>query len=92
MQHKRDRAKTTAALNIAAVSIEGAAAGASLLTNPMGENISAAPHIISNFLPLFPSAEVININSLTLSIFNSAGIFGSESSSSNINFQEYKIE
>jgi len=81
-QRKRDLAKTPAALNIAALSIGEAVTGASLLTNPIGENISAAPHIISNFLPLFPSAEVINIDSLTLSIFNSAGKFGSESSSS----------
>ena len=43
MQHKRDMAKTTAALNIAALSIEGAAAGAVLAADAMGEDISAAP-------------------------------------------------
>ena len=54
MQQKRDLAKTTAALNIAALSIEGAAAGAALAADAMGEDISAAPHNSNSPLPLLP--------------------------------------
>ena len=58
MQHKRDIAKTTAALNIAALSIEGAAAGAVLAADAMGEDISAAPLNSNLPTPLLPLPRV----------------------------------
>ena len=71
MQQKRDLAKTTAALNIAALGIEGAAGGDALAANTMREDISAAPHNSNSPQPRATAAILVyNINIYSLYIFN----------------------
>ena len=50
-QRNRDLAKTTAALNIADLSIEEAGAGATLAADAMGEDISTAHNNSNSPLP-----------------------------------------